>query len=68
MSSYINKPNYEKMMFFHAKKVPINIPMSGLSEVIGMIAETEFRKMVSESRIVTPVGKKRIASCSVRRF
>ena len=60
----------KKVMFNHARRVrvPTNIHMSGLSEVIGMIAETEFRKMVSESRIVTPVGKKRIASCSVRRF
>jgi len=28
--------------------------MSGLSEVIGMIAETVFRNIVSERRIVTP--------------
>ena len=28
--------------------------MSGLSEVIGMMAETVFRKIVRDNRIVTP--------------
>ena len=32
--------------------------MSGLFEVMGMIDETVFRKMVSDSRIVTPENKK----------
>lgn len=31
--------------------------MSGLFEVMGMIDETVFRKMVSDSRIVTPENK-----------
>ena len=46
-------------MFNHARRVrvPPNVFMSGLSEVMGMTAETEFRKMVSENRIVTPVSK-----------
>ena len=30
------------------------LPMRGLSEVIGMIDETVFRKMVSDRRMVTP--------------
>ena len=32
-------------------------PISGLFEVMGMIDETVFRKMVSDSRIVTPENK-----------
>ena len=34
--------------------------MSGLFEVMGMIDETVFRKMVSDSRIVTPENKKTV--------
>ena len=30
--------------------------MRGLSEVIGMIADTVFRNIVSERRMVTPVN------------
>ena len=32
------------------------LPISGLSEVTGMIEETVFRNMVRERRIVTPAN------------
>ena len=32
----------------------VHLPTRGLSEVIGMIAETVFINMVSDRRIVTP--------------
>ena len=36
------------------------LPISGLSEVMGMIAETVFRNIVRERRIVTPGKNTRI--------
>jgi hypothetical protein len=33
----------------------IYLPISGLSEVIGMIEDTVFKNIVRESRMVTPV-------------
>ena len=30
------------------------LPINGLDEVMGMISDTVFRKMVRDSRIVTP--------------
>ena len=32
----------------------MSLPINGLDEVIGIISETVFRKIVRESRIVTP--------------
>ena len=31
-----------------------NLPINGLSDVIGIISDTVFRKIVKDSRIVTP--------------
>ena len=31
-----------------------NLPISGLFDVMGMMDDTVFRKMVSDSKIVTP--------------
>ena len=36
------------------------LPMRGLSEVTGMMDETVLRKMVRESRMVTPEDKTRV--------
>ena len=44
--------------------VVCRVPIKGLSDVIGIIDETVLRKMVRDSRIVTPKQKKIIVATS----
>ena len=40
--------------FYEIYKILANLPISGLFDVMGMMDDTVFRKMVSDSKIVTP--------------